>query len=153
MLILFLDFDGVLRRKNSPLYKLETNLVTNFEEALRAFPEVRIVITSSWREAFGLNEIRMLFSTDIAVRILGFTPRSLDLQDFYRFREVLAYLKRFHTLQTPWMAVDDDPEHYPHDAPVLLVDPTRGLDAEMAIELRVRLANCMSKVNISTPNS
>ena len=37
------------------------------------------------------------------------------------------------------MAVEDDPLHYPSDAPVLLVDPSRGLDASMAAELARRL--------------
>jgi hypothetical protein len=66
MPILFLDFDGMLRRNGSQLYKLESELVINFEVVLRATPEVNIVITSSWREAFGLNELRKLFSADIA---------------------------------------------------------------------------------------
>ncbi len=128
MKLLFLDFDGVLRRKGSPLYKLESDLVSNLEDTLRHASHVKVVITSSWREVFGLNEIRNLFSRDIADRINGFTPQSLDLEGFYRYREVLAYLKRFHTLQTPWIALDDDPQHYPQNTPVLIVDPEKGLD-------------------------
>lgn len=142
MPVLFLDFDGVLRRNDSPLYKLEFELVNNLEKSLRAAPAVKIVITSSWREAFGLDELRSLFSADIATRIEGCTPTSLDLHGFYRYREVLAYLKRFHTLQTPWIAIDDDPEHYPNYAPVLLVDPSEGLDNEATTELSRLLINC-----------
>ena len=141
MKIIFLDFDGVLRRKGSPLYQLETDLVNNLEEILRSAPDVKIVITSSWRQAYGLNEMRRLFSEDIAARIEGVTPSSLDMQGFYRYREVLAYLKRFHAPEAPWVAIDDDPEHYPSHAPVLIVDPSRGLDAEIAAELKARLTN------------
>ena len=148
MPILFVDFDGVLRRNSSPLYKLESDLVSNLGEVLRALPNVRIVITSSWRDAFCLDEIRSLFSTDIAIRIDGFTPRSLDLQDFYRYREVLAYLKRFHNLQTAWIAVDDDPEHFPNDAPILLVDPSRGLDEEAAAELTRQLIDLTTRQDV-----
>jgi HAD domain in Swiss Army Knife RNA repair proteins len=49
--LIFLDFDGVLRRKDAPLYKLERPLVARFEETLRAIPDASVVITSSWREA------------------------------------------------------------------------------------------------------
>jgi hypothetical protein len=79
MPILFLDFDGVLRRNGSPLYNLESELVINLEKAPREAPAVKIVITSSWREAFGLNELRGLFSADIAVRVEGCTPTSLGI--------------------------------------------------------------------------
>jgi hypothetical protein len=34
--LIFLDFDGVLRRKDAPLYKLERPLVARFEETLRS---------------------------------------------------------------------------------------------------------------------
>ena len=145
MAVIFLDFDGVLRRNGSPLYTLESELVNNLQKSLRATPTVKIVITSSWREAFGLNEMRSLFSADIASRVEGCTPTSLDLDGFYRHREVLAYLKRFHTLQTPWIAVDDDPEHFPSDAPVLLIDPSRGLDEEATHELTRQLIDLTSR--------
>ena len=81
MPILFLDFDGVLRRNGSPLYKLESELVNNLEEVLRAAPTVKIMITSSWREAFGQNEMRSLFSADIAARIEGCTPSRTHHKD------------------------------------------------------------------------
>lgn len=145
MSILFLDFDGVLRRKSSPLYKLESDLVNNLEGVLRLAPDVKIVITSSWREVFGLSDLRRHFSADIAERIEGLTPLSRDLTPHYRYKEILAYLKRFHTLQTAWIALDDDPEHFPLDAPVLIVDPERGLDADEAMKLEVRLFSLASK--------
>ena len=88
-MLIFLDFDGVLRRKDAPLYRLESDLMTHFERALRALPGARVVITSSWREAFGLPEMRRLFSPDIAQRIIGVTPVARDREGTYRYREVL----------------------------------------------------------------
>lgn len=142
-MLIFLDFDGVLRREASALYQLEANLLSSFEAVVRMCPTSNIVITSSWRHAFGLNELRGQFSDDIAARIEGVTPTSHDLDGFYRHREVLAYLKRYHSLQTPWLAIDDDPEHYPLDAPVLLTDAKRGFDSFAATELtrRIELAS------------
>lgn len=135
MKLLFLDFDGVLRRRNSPLYEFEADLLNNLEETIRFAPNVNIVITSSWREAFGLNDLRRRFSADIAERIEGVTPLSHDFSDRRRYREVLAYLKRYHDFKTHWLALDDDSEHFPTDAPVLIVDPDKGLDANAASKL------------------
>ena len=135
--LLFLDFDGVLRRRTSPLYELDRDLVGNLEAVLRALPDVEVVITSSWREAFSLDEIRSRFSPDIGARIVGVTPSSRSRDGFYRHREVSAYLKS--AAATRWVALDDDREHYPPEAPVLLVDPEVGLDAAMAAELARRL--------------
>ena len=39
------------------------------------------------------------------------------------------------------MAVDDDREHYPPEAPALVVDAAIGLDAAMAAELARRLGS------------
>lgn len=139
MRILFLDLDGVLRRRTSPLYKLDRDLVANLESILRAFTDVQVVITSSWREAFSLSELRKHFAADIAARIVGVTPSSQSREGFYRHREVIAYLKGNGATVDSWLAVDDDREHYPPDAPVLLVDSAVGLDQVMATELARRL--------------
>jgi hypothetical protein len=136
---LFLDFDGVLRRSASPLYVLDRDLVANLESLLRAFSDVRVVITSSWREVFVLAELRKHFAPDLGARFVGVTGFSHSREEFYRHREVLAYLKRNGEAGDWWLAVDDDRGHYPADAPVLVVDATRGLDGAMAAELARRL--------------
>jgi HAD domain in Swiss Army Knife RNA repair proteins len=134
-MVIFLDFDGVLRREGAPLYQLEKPLVSRFEETLRAIPDATVVITSSWREAFSLAEMRRSFSNDVAARIIGTTPIARSREGCYRHREVVAYLKRNGMEGRPWVALDDDPEHYPAGAPVILVDPTRGFDDEAADRL------------------
>jgi HAD domain in Swiss Army Knife RNA repair proteins len=129
-MLIFLDFDGVLRRKDAPLYKLERPLVARFEETLRAIPDASVVITSSWREAFSLAEMRQSFTPDIASRIVGVTPIAQNREGCYRNREVMAYLKRKGLEGAAWVALDDDPEHYPAGAPVILVDPSVGFDEQ-----------------------
>lgn len=131
-MLIFLDLDGVLRRRTAPLYKLEPALVQTFEDTVRGLPGAQIVITSSWREAFSLREIRGHFSPDIASRIVGVTPVSQTQEGFPRHREVLAYLKRRTTTAEKWIAIDDDPLHYPKDRRVLLVDPDCGFNSEAA---------------------
>ena len=137
--ILFLDLDGVLRRKNAPLYELEADLLARFERAVRAIPDLRIVISSSWREAFSLDEIREHFAIGVAERILGVTPSVAMRDDFDRHREVLAYLKRYAGEDVRWLAIDDDPYNYPPGAPVILVDPGVGFDDAAAAEMARRL--------------
>ncbi len=134
-MLVFLDFDGVLRRKQSPLYQLDAECLRAFEEVLRSLPGAEVVITSSWREGFSLGEMRKLFSPDIAARVVGVTPVSQDREGYVRYREVLAYLKWHGQERRRWIALDDDPHHYPVLRNVIVIDPERGFDAESAKRL------------------
>ena len=138
-MIVFLDFDGVLRRTGSPLYKLEADLVDRFERVCAGHPAIRIVITSSWREAMTLDELRRPFSAALRSRIIGVTPLSRHQSDHGRYREVLAFLKRLGEAEQ-WVAIDDDPLHYPASVNVVLTDPTKGFDEGAAGLLREALA-------------
>lgn len=128
--LIFLDFDGVLRRKHSPLYRFDADCVSYFERAVRSLLGAEIVITSSWREAFSLDQMQGLFSPDIAARIVGVTPVDSRREGHYRYREVLAYLKRSGNAGCEWIALDDDPCLYPHLWNVLLIDGERGFGSE-----------------------
>ena len=134
-IMIFLDIDGVLRPKNSKLYQLNDECRQNFEETARSLPQIEIVITSSWREALSLSEMRKLFSPDIASRIIGATPVTKNREGFYRYREVLAYLKRNKKEEKQWIALDDDPMHFPPRSNILIIDPDLGFNSESARRL------------------
>lgn len=134
-MLLFLDFDGVLRRKQAPLYKLEAALVERLAGLLREYSEVEVIVTSSWTDAYSLKHIKGLFPPDIASRIVGQTPRASSDSDHARHREVLVYLSRVAGAG-PWVALDDDPLNYPEHAPVVLVDPEQGLDISCVESLK-----------------
>ena len=134
-MLIFLDFDGVLRRKHSPLYRLDADCLSAFEQAVRKLPDAEIVITSTWREAFSLERMRGLFSPDISARIVGVTPIARRREDHYRYREVLAYLKRNGKSGVPWVALDDEPSHYPPFANLILIDGQQGFDSHAAERL------------------
>jgi hypothetical protein len=133
--LLFLDLDGVLRRQHSALYRLEADCLAAFEDALRWIPDAEVVITSTWREVMPLPELRVLFSEDLRGRIIGVTPLARLRDGHYRHREVLAYLRLHGFSNSPWIAIDDDPEHYPAACELLLIDPTRGFDRDAARDL------------------
>lgn len=137
-MLIFLDLDGVLRRNGAPLYALEADCLLAFETAVERIPGARIVITSSWREGFSLEEIRAHFSPDIRPRIVAVTPIAQELDDaepFRRHREVLAYLEDRTAPGLAWVAVDDNSQHYPPGAPLILTAPERGFDSEAAARL------------------
>ena len=134
-MLLFLDLDGVLRRQHAALYRLEADCLAAFEDALRWIPDAEVVITSTWREVMPLPELRALFSEDLRGRIVGVTPLARLRDGHYRHREVLAYLRLHGLSDSPWVAIDDDREHYPAACEVLLIDPSRGFDRKAARDL------------------
>ena len=97
--------------------------------------DTEIVITSSWREAFSLKEMQALFSLDIAERIIGVTPNSHSREGHYRHREVLEFIKRKGFQGRRWVALEDDPEHFPESAHVLLIDTDVGFGQQAADRL------------------
>lgn len=133
MILLFVDFDGVLRRTTAPLYRLEADLVSCFERAVRQIPDARIVISSSWRDALSLTELRSLFSPDVARLIIDVLPADDPREEYPRHAAILRYLK---TAGENGVAIDDDAYHFPEKCRILLlIDGTRGFDAEAAAKL------------------
>ncbi|MFN9475135.1 HAD domain-containing protein [Acidovorax sp.] len=115
----FLDFDGVAHRGNSGTLALLPLL----EAVLREFPEVDVVISSSWRNA-GLQELRRHFASDIASRVIGVTPELSGTAA--REREILAVVREFRIRN--WVALDDDQRLFsPGYANVLWTDFYVGL--------------------------
>jgi hypothetical protein len=127
-MLLFLDFDGVLRRADSPRYRFDEDCLELFQETVRSLDSLEIVVSSSWKDGFTLNEIRARFAPDIAERILGVTQSLLRREEHPRHREVLAFLRRQGWEKRRWVAIDDDPDNYGPGANVVLTDPAKGFD-------------------------
>jgi len=135
--LLFLDIDGVLRRIGSPLDGLDADCLGRFEAVVRAHPQVQIVISSSWRLAYGLDAIRARFAPDIGARIIGHTPWLEDRRQASRADEVLAYLASFDEMPR-WVALDDQPEVYADRGLadcVIPLDGATGFDGVAAARL------------------
>ncbi len=135
--LVFLGFNGVLLPRQAPGGVLHDPCRVRFEETLRECPEVKIVVASDWRLAMGLKEIQNLFSPGIASRVVGMTPIIETLEPHARYREVLAYVTKL-PMRVAWVALDDNPDHYPEPAigcNVLLTKPDVGMDEEIAAKL------------------
>ena len=110
---LFLDFDGVL---HPPYDGLPTPKevcfchLPRFEAVMRQHPGVHIVISSTWRQQFGLAQLRGYFCADIAQRIVGITssyPADGALRLHVREWEILQWLQTHKASHRPWLALDD----------------------------------------------
>lgn len=138
-MILFLDFDGVLHPFDRP--RGAFSLLTEFERVMRDFPGVDIVISSSWREAYTLDELRSVFSVDMAQRIIGATPILHDLDhEHVREIEIHAWLRDAGRETESWVAIDDFEWFFsPGCANLVLTDTRTGFDEQVERELRKRL--------------
>lgn len=129
MILLFLDFDGVLHPiTGSPPFKPDCMAVLS--SILETFSDIRIVITSSWREEKSLDELIYLLGDQIGSKVIGTTP-IIDEPFLHniRYHEVMEYLQTLSVERYTWIAIDDERGNYPDNANVWLTDRYRGLTA------------------------
>jgi hypothetical protein len=151
-MFIFLDIDGVLVPEKKfdtsvakeDLLKFDPTCLKEFENVLRNYPQVSVVISSAWREVFPFEIVRPLFSPDIAQRVIGFTP-FLDSTLIHQFKyirhqEVLKYLQQNNASDVSWVAIDDIPEHYPSDVQIVVTDAYTGFDSITAGFLELYLS-------------
>ena len=180
MILLFLDFDGCLHgaeiflKPCSPADAVNSSveerrfvtknnhLVTGenlFEHcdrlavALDPFPEVRIVITSTWRKHFNIDELKGFLPPSLAVRVIGVTPEMFTIAGdgvTVRSREINRYLDTNGLSGEPWIALDDTNYlfyGYGENPHLLLLDGKLGFTESAAALLHQRLM----EIRISHP--
>ena len=136
-MIIFLDFDGVLRRESDPKYRINPTLRSLFEQTIMPF-DVQIVISSNWKDAFGLDTIRKCFVAEIGARIIDRTPTiSGQAHDATKWTEINAWLKQAKPYPQ-WIAIDDKASEFPANIlpQVILTNPAVGFDDVAATALR-----------------
>lgn len=144
--ILFLDFDGVMH----PEFCHESKHFVHrdiFEAVVRAAPHVELVISSTWRNRRSLDELKALFTADVAAQIIGATPLYAQLEDvpdalvgYEREAECRHWLRQQGRATQEWLAVDDRSWNFrPFNSHVFLVDGNVGLDAGAAAKLAARI--------------
>jgi hypothetical protein len=129
MIILFLDFDGVLhvwfpRADRSDAENQYYAYLPRLERVLLEYLSVQIVITSDWRLRLNAEQLREVFSPDIRKRILGTTARTKPSRGTIGQRQNQAeeYLRINALTSFPWVALDDDAENYLPGALLILCD-------------------------------
>ncbi|WP_241027082.1 HAD domain-containing protein [Variovorax sp. RKNM96] len=124
-MILFLDFDGVLHPEgedNTLNGGADFCFLPRLEALLREFRDVKVVISSFWREQVLYKTLLNPFSSDIRARILGATlPSGFGLPPPYRKREgeILAWLQIHDAVDEPWVALDDAYWQFDHCKDIL----------------------------------
>src|SRR5688572_14508192 len=110
MKIIFLDFDGVLHSH----YGAESALwcfLPRFESVLRDYPDVQLVVSSSWGDTRSIAELRAFFSPDIASRVIDkVRTQQRRMKPWGERGEACARFCRRHRLRAgDWLAIDDAP--------------------------------------------
>ena len=136
--VLFVDFDGVLRRSHAVPHRLEPELIENLHHLMRRITTLRVVFsTTTWRLTMDLHQLRQPFVADLRARFIGVTPDLSSLADAARHREILAW-RRAAAHTGAWIAVDDQALGFPERCTNLcLCDPRHGFDA-------ATMARCMA---------
>jgi hypothetical protein len=147
--VLFLDFDGVTHPEPSRKAD-EFCALPLIEEVLRDCPEVEVVISSSWRTVFSLEQLRGFFSDDVARRVVGVTPSSKKASDawlpsgsvgFERESECNTWMRQNRSWDTPWVAIDDRAHWFREDcSELLLTDSKTGFQVADQKLLRQMIA-------------
>ncbi|PCD00966.1 HAD domain-containing protein [Halopseudomonas pelagia] len=133
-MLLFLDYDGVLhpdavyRRVDGQIELLSEGALFMWapllEELLQPFPEVGIVLSTSWVRNLGFQRAKGMLSAALAARLVGATWHSAmkrnstdtvlwDQQS--RYEQIATYLNRLGRFDS-WLAIDDDGSGWPEDS-------------------------------------
>ncbi len=107
--ILFLDFDGVLHPTRGDVAPFE--YAPLLVAALEPYPDVRIVLSTSWVEVFGLEESRAFLPEELRRRVMGATYYEEWPARLTRYGQIVHYVRRH--LLTRWLALDDDDQGWP----------------------------------------
>ena len=143
--LLALDFDGVLhpKRAGGP-YFLDGPCVL-LAEILDAIGDVEIVISSTWKDAYSLAQLRSKLPQPLSQRAVGTTP-SLPHSEPQRQSEIAAFVAQYPERWVDWIALDDDESLFrPHCKQLVLCDPEIGFSANQAAELWQALATVQSR--------
>ena len=147
-MILFLDIDGVLH-PTSGSKPFVPACLSVLESLVSDFPDMEIVITSSWREEKPLSELKALLGAQLGSRVIGTTP-VIDEPFLHhvRFHEVQAYLLETNKPDRSWVAVDDEIGNYPEESPVVITDRRTGIKETDGQRLKAMIVNVYKQEQI-----
>lgn len=152
----YVDYDGVLQPdsiywfRSKGIILVKEELPPEFQDcslfcyadilvaALEDFPDVKIILSTSWVPTIGYSRSRNRLPEKLRSRVVGATYHSQHTprwHDQTRYQQILddAYSRR---LSTNWIAIDNDAEGWPDDQRERLVhtDDNKGIDDAAALE-------------------
>lgn len=157
-LVLYLDFDGVLHHQNclwhpkkgaylhAPAgYKLFQHAEL-LAELLEPFPEVQIVLSTSWALQYGLAGAAKRLPAELRDRVIGgtFHSRHMPRQQFqYETpRGLQVYEDVLRRRPRDWLALDDNVDGWPPESVghFIQTDENEGISApEILFEIKEKL--------------
>lgn len=158
MKVLYLDFDNVLhgdvlRFRKAPSIWPDTEGQVLFENVpilvrlLDPYPDLKIVLSTSWVRELGFTRARGYLPLSIQQRVIGATfhkrhMRKDEFSQLSRYSQIIADVERRQLPAISWLSIDDDVEGWQDHALNNLVKMPAvvGLgDPAAALELERRL--------------
>ena len=131
----FVDIDGVLRKKSDPKNQLNKVLADTLLSFVKA-ENLSLVVASSWRIGYSRKELMNFFPEKLRASIVYITPEHPDPNvDFVRERECMAWLRANAETPCYYVALDDDSSLY-KSFPLALVDPDEGIDVKSLDQIK-----------------
>lgn len=147
-MILFLDYDGVLHPDPCLDAKRLFENAQRLSHVLDPYPEVGVVLSTSWRNVRPDHELLDPLPETLRERVLGRTPRFSDCVTvaaripYRRHAECEQWLQTHHMDGCAWWALDDRPDWFsPYCENLLECDARCGFDERMAARLASTLQN------------
>lgn len=159
-MILFLDFDGVLHpdaaylEEGCPVLRADGELfmwTPHLVEALAPYPNVQIVLSTSWVQVRGFTRARDALPEALSKRVIGATWHSamqgggwggggMPVQTHYQ--EIAGYVRRAQLKR--WIALDDDGEGWAKSARDKLIhtNPDKGISDPTTLTLLREKLEC-----------
>ncbi len=122
MLVVFVDFDGVLHRAGNGLEHVGPHFLwlPILSRALAAHPDVVLAVHSTWRYQYSISELRELLAST-APRTITAVPRGPRA-------EAIRWFLQMNPLVTEYRVLDDDLDEFdPPPDELLLCDPSMGI--------------------------
>ncbi len=156
-MVLFLDLDGVLHYdavyrddQGAPSMRKEGHALFEWSAPIlrlvAGFPELAVVLTSSWVPVFGYAKTLAYLPEPLPERVAGATWDGSVPPELWhrltRYEQLQAYLGQ--RIVSDWVAIDDDASGWPPALArrrLVLTNPHRGLsDLRKQVELVRKLA-------------
>lgn len=130
--LLFLDFDGVLHPTHFVMQDAFSN--AGALDTMLTGHDVGIVISSSWRFTYSIEELRRKLPDGIAKRVVGVTGEAV-IGKHARYQEIKTYLNAYGSIN--WRALDDSFWEFPSPCRELIhCNPNTGISEKQVTELQ-----------------